>query len=257
MQKAISMNMNTNDNRSHRSELDRIAFYGRTLSEYLLMFAISDVTLLKSYNLILDCPSGASSFVAEATKRGINAVGCDPLFDTDVQSLAEQGKKDIEYVVKRVSEAPDLYKWDFYSSIEELRDYRSSALSQFLSDYDSGVRDKRYRKGELPQLPFTDKSFDLVFSGHFLFTYSNKFDFSFILHAILELIRVCSGEVRIYPIQKSSSRPYDGMAELLNVLKKSHGIDHEILPVEFEFQRGSNKMLILKRQKDQSKIEDN
>lgn len=250
MQKAINMNMNTSDNKSHRSELDRIAFYGRTLSEYLLMFGVGDITLLKSYNLILDCPSGASSFVAEATKHGINAVGCDPLFDTDVQSLAKQGRKDIEYVVKRVSEAPDLYKWDFYSSIEELREYRTSALNQFLSDYETGVRDTRYLKGELPQLPFTDKRFDLVLSGHFLFTYSSKFDFSFILHAILELIRVCSGEVRIYPIQKSSSQPYDEMAELLRVLKKSHEIDHEINPVQFEFQRGSNKMLVLKRQKD-------
>jgi hypothetical protein len=250
MQKAISMNMNTSVSNNHRPELDRIAFYGRTLSEYLLMFAVSDVTLLKSYNLILDCPSGASSFVAEATKHGINTVGCDPLFDKDVQSLAKQGTKDIEYVVKRVSEAPDLYKWDFYSSIEDLRAYRTSALRQFLADYESGVRHKRYLKGELPQLPFTDKRFDLVLSGHFLFTYSSKFNFSFILHAILELIRVCSGEVRIYPIQKSSSQPYDEMAELLNVLKKSHGIDHEIIPVQFEFQRGSNKMLVLKREKD-------
>jgi hypothetical protein len=247
IQKAISMNMNTSDNKNHRSELDRIAFYGRTLSEYLMMFAINDVTLLKNYELILDCPSGASSFVAEATKCGINAVGCDPLFDRDVQSLSEQGEKDIEYVVKRVSEAPDLYKWDFYSSIEELREYRRSALRQFLSDYDSGVREKRYLKGKLPQLPFKDKSFDLVLSGHFLFTYSSKFDFSFILRAILELIRVCSREVRIYPIQKSSLQPYDEMAELLSVLEKSHGINNEIMPVPFEFQRGSNKMLFLKR----------
>jgi hypothetical protein len=60
----------------HRLKLDRIAFYGRTLAEYPLMFGINDIPSLK-YNTILDCPSGASSFVAEANnKHGIQAVGC-------------------------------------------------------------------------------------------------------------------------------------------------------------------------------------
>jgi hypothetical protein len=255
-QKLISMNMNTNGDKNHRAELDRIAFYGRTLSEYLMMFNISDVTPLKNYDLILDCPSGASSFVAEATKCGINAVGCDPLFGTGAQSLCKQGEKDIEYVVKRVSETPDLYKWDFYSSLEVLRQYRKWALNQFLSDYDSGLKEKRYVKGKLPHLPFEDKSFELVLSGHFLFTYSSKFNFSFILRAILELIRVCSREVRIYPIQKSSFQPYAEMTELLSILEKKHGINHEIMPVKFEFQRGSNKMLLLKHNNEikQNKI---
>jgi hypothetical protein len=240
------MNMNTSGDKNHRAELDRIAFYGRTLSEYLMMFDISDVTCLKNYDSILDCPSGASSFVAEVTKCGINAVGCDPLFGRSGQSLCKQGEKDIEYVVKRVSETPDLYKWDFYSSLEVLREYRKLALSKFLSDYDSGIKEKRYIKGKLPQLPFDDKSFELVLSGHFLFTYSSKFDLSFILHAILELVRVCSKEVRIYPIQKSSFQPYMEMTDLLSILEKRHGINHEIMPVKFEFQRGSNKMLLLK-----------
>jgi hypothetical protein len=240
------MNTNTSGDKNHRAELDRIAFYGRTLSEYLMMFDMSDVTCLKNYDLILDCPSGASSFVAEATKCGIKAVGCDPLFGRGGQSLCKQGEKDIEYVVKRVSETPDLYKWDFYSSLEVLREYRKLALSQFLLDYNSGLKEKRYIKGKLPQLPFGDKSFELVLSRHFLFTYSSKFDFSFILRAILELVRVCSKEVRIYPIQKSSFQPFTEMTELLNILEKRHGINHEIMPVKFEFQRGSNKMLLLK-----------
>jgi hypothetical protein len=81
------------------SELDRIAFYGRTLSEYIRMFRIDDIDHLKKYR-ILDCPSGASSFVAEAhNKLGIDTVGCDPLFDKDPNILQEQGENDIEYVV--------------------------------------------------------------------------------------------------------------------------------------------------------------
>jgi hypothetical protein len=77
----------------HRLKLDRIAFYGRTLGEYLLMFGINDIASLERYNTILDCPSGASSFVAEAnTEHGIQAIGCDRLFDKDVETLSKGGR---------------------------------------------------------------------------------------------------------------------------------------------------------------------
>jgi hypothetical protein len=234
------------DNNGNRFQLDRVAFYGRTLLEYLRMFHIDDIDHLKRYNRILDCPSGASSFIAEANNRyEINAVGCDPLFDKEVRILQKQGEEDIEYVVNRVSIAPELYNWDFYSSTEELRDYRKLALQQFISDYNLGKESKRYVKAELPKLPFDDRSFDLVLSGHFLFTYSHKFEFSFILSSIIELFRVCSREVRIYPLQKSSSEPYEHMTDLLTTLKKRYGITYHIVLVPFEFQKGSNKMLCL------------
>jgi hypothetical protein len=107
---------------TNRFQLDRVAFYGRTLSEYLKMFHIDDIYRLKRYNRILDCPSGASSFVAEANnKYGVNTVGGDPLFDKDSRILQKQGEEDIEYVVKRVSLAPNLYNWNFYSSTDGIK----------------------------------------------------------------------------------------------------------------------------------------
>lgn len=60
-------NNNNNLKIPYRHLLDRVAFYGRTLSEYLMMFGIDDIDHLKTYNTILDCPSGTSSFVAEST----------------------------------------------------------------------------------------------------------------------------------------------------------------------------------------------
>jgi len=230
-----------------RSELDRIAFYGRTLSEYIRMFSIDDIDHLKKYR-ILDCPSGASSFVAEANiKYGINTIGCDPLFDKDPKILEEQGEKDIEYVVERVSHSPNLYKWDYYISVDGLRNCRKLALKQFISDYKLGTGRRRYIKAELPKLPFDDRSFDLVLSGHFLFTYAHKFEFRFILSSIKELFRVCSKEVRIYPLQKASFKPYERMPDLLHDIKNEYGIAYDIIQVPFEFQKGSNKMLCLTR----------
>ena len=234
------------NNNSFPFQLDRVAFYGRTLSEYVKMFDIDDISAFKDYS-ILDCPSGASSFVAEATnKYGIHAVGCDPLFGEGLNTLAERGEADIEYVMQRVSRIPAYYNWDFYPSIEVLREYRIQALRQVISDYPIGIIERRYIKAELPLLPFDNKSFDIVLSGHFLFTYSHKFDFLFLLSSILELFRVCSREVRIYPICGSNARPYEHMVELLSALKV-HGIVYHVIPVPFEFQRGSNQMLRLTR----------
>ena len=63
----VNNNDNNNNNNPPRFQLDRVAFYGRTLSEYLRMFGIDDLT---SWRNILDCPSGASSFVAEVREIG-------------------------------------------------------------------------------------------------------------------------------------------------------------------------------------------
>jgi hypothetical protein len=68
-------------------------------------------------------------------------------------------------------------------------------------------------------LPFDDKSFDLVLSGHFLFTYSHNFDFSFSLVERVGIIQgKCQGS-RIYPLQGSDAQPYKHMTDLLSALK--------------------------------------
>jgi hypothetical protein len=71
---------NNPEKNQDRFELDRVAVYGRTLSEYVKMFHIDNdhgAYLKSKYKSILDCPSGASSFVAESTKRyGVQVVGC-------------------------------------------------------------------------------------------------------------------------------------------------------------------------------------
>jgi len=80
------------NNNSLPFQLDRVAFYGPTLTENLKMFDIDDISL-KEYK-ILDCPSGSSSFVAEAKNRyGIHAIRCDPLFGKDLETSVERGRQ--------------------------------------------------------------------------------------------------------------------------------------------------------------------
>ncbi|HZD36061.1 MAG TPA: hypothetical protein VE130_12725 [Nitrososphaeraceae archaeon] len=209
-------------------------------------FGIDDALLLKQYNKILDCPSGSSSFVFEANRLGIKAVGRDPLFGASLKTLVKKGTEDINRVIEIVQSVPQLYNWHFYKSIEGLREYRTRALRGFISDYHKGLSEKRYIKGSMPKLPFRDKTFDIVLSGHFLFTYAYRFDFDFHLPSILELFRVSNKEVRIYPLQQGIiAQPYKQMTKLLNSLRNL-GIDYEIRKVRFEFQKGSGKVLCLK-----------
>jgi len=223
-------------------QLDRVAFYGRTFDEYVRIFDL-DLDKWKGCS-ILDCPSGAASFVSEATRRGFRAVACDPQFGESVEILHERGRFDIDHVLERTAQVRHLYRWEFYKNVDQLREHRSRALRLFAEDYPKGFAQGRYVKGALPHLPFADRAFDLVLSGHFLFTYSDKFDFAFHEAAVRELRRVCAKEVRIYPIQGPDSKPYPRMAELLDGLRRDH-ILAEIVPVPFEFQRGSNHMLRL------------
>ena len=147
-------------------------------------------------------------------------------------------------MAEKVKSAAYLYNWSYYKTLDNLMDNRTLALTKFLLNYRQGQQEHRYIKAKLPKLPFNNKSFDLVLSGHFLFTCANKFDFDFHISSVLDLFRIASKEVRIYPIQEGGLKPYSFMKELLSELN-DHGIDYEILQVPFEFQKGSNKILRL------------
>jgi hypothetical protein len=101
-------------------------------------------------------------------------------------------------------------------------------------------------EAELPKLPFDNKSFDLVLSGHFLFTpaYNDKLDYSFHIASILELHRVSSKEVRIYPVPGSNDQSYEYVEKALSDLKRKD-ITAEIVPISWEFIRGGNQLLRL------------
>jgi hypothetical protein len=226
-----------------RLNIDRVVFVGRTLGEYK-EFLDLDVDSLKGLKA-LDCPSGPSSFVAEANRLGINAIGCDPFYDLPLEQLMNKGLKDISHVMERLSERMHLFKWDYYSSVEDVKESRTRALRLFAEDFKIGLKEKRYVKASLPFLPFPDRSFELVICAHFLFIYDEKLDYEFHLNSILELSRVCSGEIRIYPLQSMNARIYPLMEKLINDLKQK-GVEARIVEVGFEFLRGSNFMLRIK-----------
>ncbi|MBU7583005.1 MAG: class I SAM-dependent methyltransferase [Nostoc sp. TH1S01] len=225
-------------------QLDRVVFLGRTLSEYVKFFDLDLSQWQKAK--ILDCPAGAASFVAELHQMGIDAVAGDLFFNLDAATLQAKGQADLAHVIERLADVTHNYNWDFYQSIEKLSTYRQSALEKFLADYPHGRQAGRYIQTVLPKLPFGDRSFDLVLSANLLFLYSDCFDYAFHWQAILELYRVCSQEVRIYPLQGKNAQIYPLLDNLLNDLNNA-GISAEIVNVPWEFLKGSNQMLRLWR----------
>jgi hypothetical protein len=221
-------------------QLDRVVFFGRILSEYVKFFDL-DLSQWQKCK-ILDCPSGAASFVAEAHQMGMDAVACDLLFNLDEITLRAKGQADLVHVMERLADVTHNYNWDFYENIEQLNKCRKMALDRFLADYTIGRQAGRYIQTTLPKLPFGDRSFDLVLSGHFLFLYSDCFDYSFHWQTIEELYRVCSQEVRIYPLQAKDAQPYPFLNNVLNDLNNA-GISAEIVNVPWEFLKGSRQML--------------
>ncbi|HYF99472.1 MAG TPA: hypothetical protein VD815_05235 [Candidatus Saccharimonadales bacterium] len=235
--------------------LDRVVFIGRTFSEYMTMFNLHPFQL-KGLR-VLDCPSGASSFVAESLSSHYQlkeVIGCDLLYkEHDIDTLRNRGKEDLDYMIKQLSQVSDLYEWNIYSSITDLYESRSNAFKKFISDYEldrlmtrKGRVDKnRYVYTILPKLPFGNATFDLVLSSNLLFYYHNMFDYHFHLNSILEFLRVTRKEIRIFPCQKPDATFPDYFDKLLDNIntRMNNQISFQIEKVSHEFRRGISKML--------------
>jgi hypothetical protein len=221
--------------------LDQIVPWGRTFDEYRRMFALSDTDLSRR---ILGCGDGPASFNAEATARGASVVSVDPIYTFGKAELAKRFE-DVRAEVLRQAELNRAeFVWETFRSVADLGAERGRAMAGFLADFESGKRAGRYVVGELPQLPLADDACDLALVSHLLFLYSRQLDLDFHRRAIAELLRVAS-EVRIFPLLQLGATPSPHLAPIL----EEFGCDHrvEVVPVDYEFQRGGNRMLRIVR----------
>lgn len=225
-------------------DIDRIAFIGRTFAEYVRIFELDESLLRKGP--ILDCPAGAASFAAEAHQCGHDVIACDILYDIPIDGLTEKGERDIELIYDKVGEVSHLYVWDYYKDRDDLIAYRRKALGLFADDFANGSAEGRYVTASLPHLPFADNTFSLVISSHFLFLSGSMLDPEFHKASLMELMRVSSGEVRIFPLHGLDAKPYPYLGDVISFLQTVE-IDAEITEVPFEFQRGGNKLMTLRR----------
>jgi hypothetical protein len=133
------------------------------------------------------------------------------------------------------------FVWTTIHSKEELSRLRMSAMQEFLGDYEKGLRESRYMAESLPSLSYADKQFQLALCSHFLFLYSDQLNLDFHINSIREMCRVAH-EVRIFPLLKHGSAPSSHLDPVIKSLE-GMGYKAEIIEVNYEFQRGGNKMM--------------
>ena len=102
-------------------------------------------------------------------------------------------------------------------------------------------------EASLPDLPFDDGAFDLALSSHLLFLYSEQFDLAFHIRALEEMLRVAA-EVRVFPLLQIGGTPSPHVEGVVDAFG-SRSADATVEPVAYEFQRGGNRMLRLRRRR--------
>jgi SAM-dependent methyltransferase len=220
-------------------KLDDILITGRTYEEYKAFFNLDEKELIGKK--VLDCPSGASSFIKTANEKGIKAKGADIIYQFDKDGIKTQGIKTIDQIYADTSWM-DGFCFDFYGSIQNHKLYRQKALEGFYKDYNGFD----YSYMELPKLRYQNDSFDLVLSSHLLFTYDDRFDYEFHKSSILEMLRIAK-EVRLFPLvdfKNSNLGQEDNFSPFVyKIIKELKEYKTQIVKVDFEFQPRAEYML--------------
>ena len=222
-------------------QLEKVVPFGRSLDEYIKMFALSEADFNQR---IIGVGDGPASFNAEAKKLGYQVISIDPIYEFRGAEIISRFNAVVDNIINQVKATPDDWVWSYHRNPNDLRHNREQAIKKFIADYEQGKLEGRYLNQALPQLNFKDKEFDLALCSHFLFLYSEHYDYQFHFDSIIEMLRVAQ-EVRIFPLltlmlQRS---PY-----LDNVIQQLREMSYSvsIVKVEYEFQKGGNEMLVIK-----------
>jgi hypothetical protein len=218
--------------------LDQVVPWGRSFDEYVAMFALTAADLDKR---ILGCGDGPACFNSVMQKQGKAIVSVDPLYQFTKQEIDKRMQEAYSMILEQLVANQSTYIWTTITSPQHLGRIRMDAMGEFLEDFEDGKADGRYLPHELPSLPFQDGAFDLALCSHLLFTYSEQLSASFHVQAVLEMCRVAK-EVRVFPIVEMTAEQSRHIPTVCDALSE-RGYGWTIEAVEYEFQRGGNKML--------------
>ena len=215
----------------------------RPLSEYRDMFLLTDEELVAGP--ILDCPGGASPFGAQVRSRGGSVVSVDPTYVLSPEELADRVAEDIEHASRWMSAHPANFDWSYMGTPRSFTRSFELAAELFLADYRPDSC--RYVAASLPTLPFDDGAFRLSLCSHLLFCYPEYLTYADHLTGLLELVRVTSDEVRIYPLVDTSGAGYPWMDALRADLAE-YGVATEVRRARSHYVIGTDSLLVCRRE---------
>lgn len=222
--------------------LTDFALIGRTYDEYHKMFDLDD---LIGNEKILDVASGVGSFCAEANKQGYDVTASDQIYSLNINEIEQKSQQDLDMIIKQMPEVADLFVWNYYKNIELLKQQRVKSRSVFIDDFrKNGV--KKYVSVKYPVTYFEKNQFDISLVSHFLFLYEKILDYNFHKNSILELLRITSKQIRIFPIVNLTGEKSFMVDTLMNDddFKNMH---ISIKKVDFEFMKNGNEMLVIEK----------
>jgi len=219
-------------------ELEHIVPWGRSYDEYVAMFSLENPARRGAF---LGCGDGPAAFNAVLTAQGGHVVSVDPLYRWGRAPIAERIRDTAPTLMRHVEACQDQFEWNQIASPDALRQTRLHSMDIFLADYEAGRRAGRYVTAALPHLPFPPGHFDQVLCSHVLFTYSAQLDFTFHLAALRAMARA-GRELRVFPLVtlKGELSPH---LEAARRALGSEGMESELRPVSYRFQRGATHML--------------
>jgi hypothetical protein len=213
----------------------------RSYAEYTAMFDLDPGDL---DGLVVDCCAGASSFVAELAARGGTGLALDPMYALERTALVNAALAAQAGTAQIIAEHADRFVWRWYGTPERRDRIRADAAGRFVDDI--GRRPHAYLAAELPRLPVRDRAARLVLCSHLLFTWSDQLNLDWHRAALIEMLRIARGEVRIFPlVAQRTGDPVPFLGALLDELQVD-GVDVSLRAVPYEFQRGAHTMLVVR-----------
>lgn len=222
-------------------KLKSVVPWGRNIDEYREMFLLTDSDMKKR---IAGFGDGPASFNRQATENGCHVTSFDPIYGFSRQQLEGRISEVKDIVMQQMAENSENYVWDKIRSLDELERVRMSAMKMFLEDFEHGKQEGRYICHELPdRLPFSDDSFDIGLSSHFLLMYTSL-GYDFHIKAISEMLRACR-QVRIFPLCDLDSNDSEMIQKVIAYFSQSY--DTQIKQTNYQFQKGADRLLIISR----------
>jgi len=222
-------------------ELKNTVPWGRNLEEYSKIFDLIDEDFSCR---IISFGDGPASFNSEMTKLNRSVVSIDPIYQFSKDELKQRIAETKETVIEQTKSNVANFVWKNIRDVDHLERIRMDAMTQFLDDFEVGKEQGRYQYHELPnRTEFTDLQFDLGLSSHFLILYS-QLGVDFHIQSITEMLRICK-EIRIFPLLNLDAKKSDVLESILDYFKSDFEV--EIKAVDYEFQKGGNEMLVIKK----------
>lgn len=221
--------------------LEKVVPFGRSFDEYRCMFNLTSADL---EGKMIGVGDGPASFNTEATQQGYTITSIDPIYEFSGLEIQSRFDAVVDNIIEQVRATSEDWVWTYHQSPDGLRANRVRALQAFLKDYENGKTTGRYITGELPVLPFADRSFSLALCSHLLFLYSDQLNYEFHVQSIQEMLRIAS-EVRIFPLLTLMLKRSPHL-DLVMQTFTSLGYAVSVQKVAYELQKGGNEMLVIR-----------